>query len=90
MIQVPRHQASAVIAWLDREVSANRPYRMPESERTEESRLNPYHVSTTAQIATWRGEGDLWEVRQSSRKKDIEVTCLDPQTEMLIALKFSG
>jgi hypothetical protein len=89
VVLIPRHHAPALIAWLDREVSANRPYRMPESERTEESRLNPYHVSTTAQIATWRGEGDLWEVRQSSRKKDVEVTCQDPQIETLIALKFS-
>ena len=89
MILIPRHHATELIAWLDREVSANRPYRMPDSERTAESRMNPYHVSTTAQIAIWRGEGDLWEVRQSSRKKDVEVTCEDPQIETLIALKFS-
>jgi len=90
VVLIPRHHAPELIAWLDREVSANRPYRMPDAERTAESRMNPYHVSTTAQIATWRGEGDLWEVRQSSRKRDVEVTCRDPQVETLIALKFSG
>jgi hypothetical protein len=78
-----------VVRWLDQHVSANRPYDMPDRERTEGSRFNPYHVSTTAQIATWRGEGDLWEVRQSSRKLTVEVTCQDPHIETLIGLKFS-
>jgi hypothetical protein len=88
VVLIPRHHASQLIAWLDQEVSANRPYRMPESERTAESRLNPYHVSATAQIAIWQGEGDLWRVRQSSRDRWLQVECQDPHLETVIGLRF--
>ena len=90
VIEVPRRHAPAVIEWLDREVSPNQSYRIPDSERTAESRLNPYSVSTTAQIAHWRGENDLWHVKQSSRNRQIEVQCQDPAIETLIALKWGG
>ena len=90
VIEIPRRHATAVIEWLDREVSPNQSYRIPDSERTPESRLNPYSVSTTAQIAHWRGEGDLWRVKQSSRRRRIEVHCQDPRIETLIALKWGG
>jgi len=88
MVLVPRRHATAVINWLDAEVAPNQPYQVPDSERTAESRLNPYHVSVTAQIATWRGEGDAWRVVQSARKHHVEVTCLDPHIETVIGLKF--
>jgi len=89
MIEIPRHRAHDVVRWLDLNVSANRPYAMPDAERTEESRLNPFHVSATAQIATWRGAEDAWEVVQSARKHHVTVTCQDPHIETVIGLKFS-
>jgi len=88
VVLIPRHRAHDVVRWLDREVSDNRPYAVPDAERTAESRFNSYYVSATAQIAIWQGEDDLWEVRQSSRDRWIEVTSRDPQIETLIALKF--
>ena len=90
MILIPKKNAPAVIEWLDREVSPNQSYQIPDSERTPESRLNPYSVSTTAQIAHWRGEGDLWRVKQSSRNRQIEVQCKYPRIETLIAVKWGG
>jgi hypothetical protein len=88
MVLIPRHHASQLIAWLDGEVSANRPYAMPDAERTEASRFNPYYVSATAQIAIWQGEGDLWRVRQSSRDRWLQVECQDPHWETVIGLRF--
>jgi hypothetical protein len=89
MVLIPRHNAPAVIDWLDAEVAPNQPYRVPDSERTADSRKNPYYVSTTAQIAQWRGADDLWQVRQSARNRNVEVTCSDPQLETIIALRWS-
>jgi hypothetical protein len=89
VVLIPRHNASAVIDWLDAEVSPNQPYRVPDAERTVHSRRNPYYVSTTAQIAEWRGADDLWRVRQSARDRMIEVTCTDPHLETVIALRWS-
>ena len=89
MVLIPRHNATAVIDWLDAEVAPNQPYRVPDIERTPESRKNPYYVSTTAQIAEWRGADDLWRVRQSARNRMIEVTCSDPHFETVIALRWS-
>ena len=57
--------------------------------RSEDSRRNPYYVSTTAQIAEWRGAHDLWRVRQSARNRMIEVTCTDAHLETIIALRWS-
>ena len=89
MVLIPRHNATAVIDWLDAEVAPNQPYRVPDIERTPDSRKNPYYVSTTAQIAEWRGADDLWRVRQSARNRMIEVTCADPHLETVIALRWS-
>ena len=88
MVLIPRHRASDLVRWLDREVSANRPYAMPDAERTEASRFNPYYVSATAQIAIWQGERDLWRVRQSSRDRWLQVECQDPHIETVIGLQF--
>ena len=89
MVLIPRHNATAVIDWLDAEVAPNQPYRVPDAERTPDSRRNPYYVSTTAQIAEWRGADDLWRVRQSARNRMIEVACRDPHLETIIALRWS-
>ena len=89
MVPIARRHATAVIAWLDSEVSPNQPYAIPHAERTPQSRLNPYSVSTTAQIAYWRGADDLWKVRQSSRDRHIQVTCADPRLECYIALRWN-
>jgi len=89
MVLIARRHATAVIDWLDAEVAPNQPYRVPDIERTSESRKNPYYVSTTAQIAEWRGAHDLWRVRQSARNRMIEVTCADPRLECYIALRWS-
>ncbi len=90
MVLIPRHRATEVIDWLDREVAPNQPYRVPDAERTADSRRNPYYVSTTAQIAEWRGAHDAWRVRQSARRRWIEVTCRDPHLETVIALRWSA
>lgn len=89
MVLIPRHRAHDLVRWLDAVVSPNQPYTVPDTERTAESRFNPYYVSTTAQIAIWRGEGALWEVRQSSRDRWIEVTSRDPHWETVIGLRFA-
>jgi len=89
VVLIPRHHAPELIAWLDHEVAPNQPYAMPDRERTAESRLNPYHVSATAQIATWRGAGDAWKVVQSSRSSTVQVTCQDPHWETVIVMKWS-
>ena len=89
MVLIARRHATAVIDWLDAEVAPNQPYRVPDIERTAESRKNPYYVSTTAQIAEWRGADDMWRVRQSARTRNIEVTCADPRLECYIALRWS-
>ena len=89
MVLIARRHATAVIDWLDSEVAPNQPYRVPDIERTEDSRKNPYYVSTTAQIAEWRGADDLWLVRQSARNRNIEVICADPRLECYIAMRWS-
>lgn len=89
MVLIARRHATAVIDWLDAEVSPNQPYRVPDTERTPDSRKNPYSVSTTAQIAYWQGADDRWQVRQSSRARHIQVTCRDPRLECYIALRWS-
>ena len=89
MIRVPRHHASAVLQYLDANVGANQPRHIPEAERTDDSRWNPYHVSTTAQIARWRGADDSWHITQSSRRKYIEVECED-RYATIIALRWGG
>lgn len=89
MIRIPKRNATPVIEWLDQNVSANRPGRIPDSERTAESRTNPWSVSVTSQTAYWRGENDLWKVTQWGRRAWIEVECLDPKIETLIALRWS-
>ena len=90
MVLIPRRHATAVIDWLDSEVAPNQPYRVPDIERTPESRKNPYYVSTTAQIAEWRGADDLWRVRQSARNPMIEVACRDSHLETVIALRWAS
>ena len=88
MVLIPRHNASAVIDWLDANIAPNVPYRVPDIERTEDSRKNPYRVSATAQIAYWQSENKEWQVTQWGRKRTIEVQCQDAQIETLIALKW--
>jgi hypothetical protein len=87
MIRVPRHHARAVLHYLDASVGANQPYAVPEMERTDESRWNPYHVSATAQTAHWRSVDDSWRITQSSRWKYIEVECEDRHAT-IIALRW--
>ena len=89
MVLIPRHRAHDLVRWLDREVSANRPYAVPDRERTEASRFHPYYVSATAQIAIWQGEDDLGRVRQSSRDRWLQVECEDPHWETVIGLRFA-
>ena len=88
MVLIPRHNATAVIDWLDANIAPNVPYRVPDIERTEDSRKNPYRVSATAQIAYWQSENKEWQVTQWGRKRTIEVQCQDSQIETLIALKW--
>lgn len=90
MVIIPKRHATAVIDWLDANVAPNIPYRVPDSERTEDSRKNPYRVSVTAQIAYWQSENQEWQVTQWGRKGTIEVQCQDPKTETLIAIKWGG
>ena len=54
-----------------------------------DERLSPHYVSTTAQIAVWKGQNSLWEVEQRGRWHHIEVTVEDERTLLEIALKFS-
>ena len=89
MILISRRHASAVIDWLDANVAPNEPYQVPDSERTEHSRKNPYRVSVTAQVAYWQSKNKEWHVKQWGRKNRIEVTCADPQLECYIALRWS-
>ena len=89
MVLIPKRHASEVVTWLDANIAPNIPYRVPDTERTEDSRMNPYRVSVTAQIAYWQSENREWEVTQSGRKRMIEVRCQDPQIETLIAVKWS-
>lgn len=89
MVLIPKRNATAVIDWLDTEVAPNQPGRVPERERTLESRMNPWSVSVTAQIAHWRGTDGSWQVRQSARDRYIQVTCTDPHVETVIALRWS-
>jgi hypothetical protein len=88
VVLIPKHNAHDVVRWLDLTVSANRPYAVPDTERTAESQFNPLHLSATARIAIWQGEGDLWRVRQSSRDRWLQVECQDPHWETVIGLKF--
>jgi hypothetical protein len=90
MVLIPRHNATAVIDWLDANIAPNVPYRVPDIERTEDSRKNPYRVSATAQIAYWQSENREWQVTQWSRKRTIEVQCQDAQIETVIALKWGS
>ena len=89
MILVPKRYAVDIIDWLDRNVAANRPYAMPDKERTAESRLNPRHLSTTAMQATWKAEDGSWEVHQSARRSLLEIRCQDPALETYIATRWS-
>jgi len=90
MVLIPRHNATAVIDWLDANIAPNVPYRVPDIERTEDSRKNPYRVSATAQIAYWQSENREWQVTQWGRKRTIEVQCQDAQIETVIALKWGS
>jgi hypothetical protein len=87
---IPKKNSQAVLEYLDANVGANQPYDMPENERTEMSRFNPYHVSATAQIATWRGKDDAWSITQSSRKKHLVVECKDSKHETIIAIRWGS
>ena len=90
MVVIPKRHARAVIEWLDANVAPNQPYQVPDSERTLDSRWNPYRVSVTAQIAYWQSEHQEWRVTQWGRRNRIEVRCQDPKTETLIAVKWGG
>ncbi len=90
MVLIPRRHASDVVTWLDANIAPNVPYRVPDSERTPDSRMNPYRVSVTAQIAYWQSEHQEWRVTQWGRRNRIEVQCQDPQIETLIAVKWGG
>lgn len=89
MIRVPRHHASAVLQYLDAMVAPNQPRHMPEEERSNDSRWNPYHVNATAQIARWRGADDSWHITQASRWRHIDVEC-DDRHAVIIALRWGG
>lgn len=90
MVLIPKRHAQAVIEWLDANVAPNQPYQVPDSERTEYSRKNPYRVSVTAQIAYWQSENQEWRVTQWGRRNRIEVRCQDTALETLIAVKWDG
>jgi hypothetical protein len=87
---IPKKNSQAVLEYLDANVGTNQPYAVPENERTEMSRFNPYYVSTTAQIAKWRGKDDAWSITQSSRKKHLEVECKDSKHETIIAIRWGS
>ena len=90
MVLIPKRHASVVVTWLDANIAPNQPYQVPDSERTEDSRMNPYRVSVTAQIAYWQSEHQEWQVTQWGRRNRIEVRCQDPRIETLIAVKWGG
>jgi hypothetical protein len=85
---IPKSHARFVLEYLDANVGANQPYAVPENERTEKSRFNPYYISATAQIAKWRGADDTWSITQSSRQRYIEVKCKDSKYETIIAIRW--
>lgn len=87
---IPKSHARFVLEYLDANVSANQPYAVPENERTEQSRFNPYYVSATAQIAKWQGADDAWSITQSSRQRYIEVKCKDSKYETIIAIRWGA
>ena len=82
-IKLPQKQRESVVKWLHETVEPNIKY----SEHDE--RLSPYYVSTTAQIAKWRGITDRWNVEQRGRWSYILVACDDDRVILEIALKFS-
>jgi len=90
MVLISKRHCSEVIEWLDQNVAKNMPYQVPDAERTDASRMNPYRVSATAQVAYWQGENTEWKVTQWGRKHRVEVTCEDPRIETLIAVKWGG
>lgn len=89
MIKISKRYAVDIITWLDANVSPNDPGRMPQAERTQDSRLNPYSVSSTAMVAHWQGQDRSWHITQSARREYLEVRCLDPRIELYIATKWS-
>jgi len=89
MVLILRRHASAVIDWLDANIAPNVPYRVPDIERTPDSRMNPYRVSVTAQVAYWQSEHQEWQVTQWSRRNRVEVRCQDPRIETYIATRWS-
>ena len=90
MVLVHKSRCSEVIEWLDQNVAKNLPYRVPDAERTDESRMNPYRVSVTARVAYWQGENAEWTVTQWGHKNRVEVKCEDPRNETLIAVKWAS
>ena len=89
MVLILRRHASAVIDWLDANIAPNVPYRVPDIERTSDSRMNPYRVSVTAQVAYWQSEHQEWQVTQWSRRNRVEVRCQDPRIETYIATRWA-
>lgn len=83
LIRLPQQHRAAVVQHLHEHVDPNSKH----SEHNE--RLNPYYVSTTAQIAVWKSQNGLWEVEQRGRWNYIVVTMDNERLLLELALKFS-
>jgi len=79
------------LRWLHENVASNQP-RLPDDRllKFDDIPVIPYHVSTTAQIATWQGYQRRWQVQQAVRLGNmLEVECQDPEIETYIATRWS-
>jgi len=87
-VRIPKRHATQVLHWLHENVASNVPRNMSIDEQSDESYLNPNYVSTTAQVAIWKGHDDHWRIRQHGHSRFITVDCRDPKIESWIGLRW--
>ena len=81
-IRISSKHRESVVRWLHESVEFN------VKHSNHDERLSPYYVSSTAQIAEWKGQSGKWKVEQRGRWNYIVVECYDEKKLLEIALRW--
>lgn len=79
-VELPISRRYDIAAWLHANVETN------DNSTNRDDPLAPWHVSVTAQTATWRGINHKWILRTQRNRATVQA---DPDIELLLAVKFS-
>lgn len=78
-MRLPRNKRSEIVLWLHDNVGTC---------ETADSDFKPTYLSTTAQIAEWRGKDDAWRVMAQGPYDYVKVQIQDEQWAALALLKW--